>query len=183
MLCRVRINESDWLEPKLRRSEQLLHDELSGVTCTGNENSLAGVVLSAPHVALTTDADHETGEGDERSRQESVDEDNRERNAGRRQASQGQENQTYDGADQSADYAGRDYRPQLTHARMPPEATIHPGGVKDSKPEGDGQDEVRSDELYVFSEPLEMLEPHQECDERRNDDRQNVGDEQVPISE
>ena len=65
---------------------------------------------------------------------------------------------------------------------MAPEPAVHAGKKEDDESEGCRQRQIDRDESEVITDPLRVLEPHQKRKKGRRDYREEVSDEQVPVS-
>jgi hypothetical protein len=132
---------------------------------------------------MSRDAHHQSRQRDQSAGEYRIDENDREGNSGRGQV----ENWEYDESDERSDGAtancGNDDRPQLSDACMTPQSPVHPGAVENQQPEWYREQKVQSDEPEIVGYPPRFLEPYEECDQRSENYRQSVGDEQVPVTE
>ena len=142
----IAVDEPDGLEPKLGCREQFLHDELSGIAGTGDQNAFAAFVPAASHRPMASYADHQSGQGDQRPGQQRIDEDNGEGNSSRRQVEHREDDESNEAGHCAAANARDDNRPQLTDARVSPQSPVHPRRIKQQQAQRHREKKVQTDE-------------------------------------
>ena len=133
--------------------------------------------------ALLRDSDHESRQRDERAGKKRVDENDREWNTRLSEVRHRQGNDADQSRDDSSTQCRDCNRLELTDAGVSPQATVHTGRIEDRKPKRDRYYEVERNEPKIFAYPACVFEPYEECDKRRQNDRERVGDEEVPVTE
>src|SRR3954467_7315975 len=182
VLGRIIVDEADRLETQPRGGDQLLGNELGGVTGADDQGGAPGVTAT-PAWILEPDCPGEQprkrhGGG----RQKRVDEHHRERDPVGGYVERRHYPEAYD-CGEAGSYSSRHQNLlQLADAGVAPKPAVHPQIVEDEEPHWTGKQNVWENHSQVLAQPFYIFKANYECEEWRYDERQCVEQEEMPVS-